>query len=88
MSDNIQLYKANIGKEVDVKELETLIASSGALIQRVDQAEGRSVVFFSGDRKRRDDLFLRVRRLLLCCSFRFLRTGGKRLADVSPLCPA
>lgn len=50
MSDNIQLYKANIGKEVHVKELETLIASSGALIQRVDQAEGRSVVFFSGDK--------------------------------------
>jgi hypothetical protein len=48
MSTKDELYRANIGKDVSIKELESLIASSGALIQRVDQREGETVVFFSG----------------------------------------
>ena len=48
MSTNDELYKASIAMDVSIKELESLIASNGALIQRVDQREGETVVFFSG----------------------------------------
>ncbi len=51
MCADVTVYKADIGKEVDVKELESLIASNGAVIHRVDQSEGKTLVFFSGDKE-------------------------------------
>ena len=48
MSTNDELYRANLGQDVSIKELESLIGSRGALIHRVDQREGETVVFFSG----------------------------------------
>jgi hypothetical protein len=49
MSADDRLYRANVGKDMNIKELESLIASSGALIHRVDRKERETVVFFSGE---------------------------------------
>jgi hypothetical protein len=48
MSTNDKLYRASMGKETSIKELESMIASNGALIHRVEQRERETVVFFSG----------------------------------------
>ena len=49
MSADITLFKASIAQDVGVDELESLIAANGGVIHRIDQAEGTTAVFFSGD---------------------------------------
>jgi len=50
MSAKLNFHKASVDKEIALPELESLIGSSGGLIHRVDQSDGRTVVFFSGDK--------------------------------------
>ena len=49
MSNNVGLYRATIDEALDIKDLESLLASTGALVHRVDQKEGQTVVYFSGE---------------------------------------
>jgi hypothetical protein len=51
MSAKTTFYKASIDQEIGPPEVESLVASNGGLIYRLDQSHGATVVFFSGSKE-------------------------------------
>lgn len=49
-------YKASIDLEMSLAEIESLVATKGGLIYRVDQGEGTTAVFFSGTKDSAEEL--------------------------------
>lgn len=56
MPADTTLYKASIDQEMRPPEVESLVATNGCVIYRIDQGHGTTVVFFAGSKHSADEV--------------------------------